>query len=165
MTTVKQVLDQSKSNAAQTQVPVRKGFTIRRTSGGIPVLLLFVSDPTGRWVWSYEVQSDRSLAHGEPFYHLEANDESSVTGALGMTVDSLGYLYVTTEMGIQVCDQPGRVVAIINPPGPGLFAGITFGGPDLQDLYVVAGDKLFKRHLLRKGVLPWVPQKPPVPQL
>ncbi|MGO9275614.1 MAG: SMP-30/gluconolactonase/LRE family protein [Terriglobia bacterium] len=128
-------------------------------------LLLFVSDPTGRWVWSYEVQSDRSLAHGEPFYHLEANDESSVTGALGMTVDSLGYLYVTTEMGIQVCDQPGRVVAIINPPGPGLFAGITFGGPDLQDLYVVAGDKLFKRHLLRKGVLPWVPQKPPVPQL
>ncbi|HXJ94020.1 MAG TPA: SMP-30/gluconolactonase/LRE family protein [Terriglobia bacterium] len=127
--------------------------------------LLFVSDPKTRWVWSFQVRPEGSLAQGEPFYRLEANDESAVTGALGMTVDTLGYLYVATEMGIQVCDQPGRVVAIIDRPAPGALSGITFGGPDFQDLYAVLSGKLFKRHLLRKGTLPWIPQKPPVPQL
>ena len=127
--------------------------------------LLFVSDPTSRWVWSFEVHADGSLAHGEPFYRLEMPDESSATGASGMTVDTLGHLYVATRLGIQVCDQPGRVVAIINPPNTDSLSGVTFGGSDLQDLYVVAGNKIFKRHLLRKGVLPGVLEKPPVPHL
>jgi len=127
--------------------------------------LLYVDDPDLRWVWSFQVKADGSLTNGEPFYHLESRDDSAATGAAGMTVDSQGYLYVATRLGIQVCDQPGRVLAIINSPDPGPLLGVTFGGPDLQDLYVVAGDKLYKRHLLRKGVLPWVPQKPLVPQL
>jgi len=70
-----------------------------------------------------------------------------------MTVHSLGYLYVATRLGIQVCDQLGRVVAIINPRATGPVPGVAYG------------DKLYRRHLLRKGILPWVPQKPPVPQL
>lgn len=127
--------------------------------------LLFVSDPTSRWVWSFEVQADGSLANGEPFYRLETPDESSATGAAGMTVDTLGHLYVATRLGVQICDQPGRVVAIINPPNSDSLSGVTFGGSDFQDLYVVAGDKIFKRHLLRKGVRPGVPEKPPVPHL
>src|SRR5271157_1111306 len=127
--------------------------------------LLFVDDPESRWVWSFQVQADGSLTGAERFYHLETGDDSPRTGAAGMTVDSQGYLYVATELGIQVCDQPGRVLAIINSPAPGPLLGVKFGGPDLQDLYVVAGERLYKRHLLRKGVLPWVLQKPPVPQL
>ncbi len=126
---------------------------------------LYITGGAGKWIWSLQIQPDGSLANAEPFYRLETSDESSVTGAAGMAVDTLGYLYVTTDLGIQVCDQPGRVVAILSPPSSGPLSGITFGGPDLQDLYVVAGDKLYKRHLLRKGLLPWVPQKPPVPQL
>jgi gluconolactonase len=127
--------------------------------------LAYISDPTSRWVSSSQVFEAGELIYSEPFYRLETPDESSISGAAGMTVDSLGYLYVTTNMGIQVCDQPGRVVAILTPPTLDPLAGVVFGGPDLQDLFVVAGDKLYKRHLLRKGTLPWVPQKPPAPQL
>ncbi len=127
--------------------------------------LLYADDFEHRWVWSFQVQADGSLVNGEPFYRLETQDDSYFTRAVGMTVDNLGYLYVATNLGIQICDQPGRVVAILNPPVSEPLSGIVFGGPDLQDLYVVAGDKLFKRHLLRKGILPWVAQKPPVPQL
>jgi gluconolactonase len=130
--------------------------------------LLDVTDAWSKWVMSFQIEPDGSLVNGEPFYHLETQDESSASGAVGMTVDSLGYLYVATYIGIQVCDQPGRVVAIINQPNPeaeGGIVSVAFGGPDLQDLYAVDGGKLFKRHMLRKGVLPWVPEKPPVPHL
>jgi gluconolactonase len=127
--------------------------------------LAYITDPATRWVKSMQVLQGGGLVYAEPFYRLETQDESSLTGAAGMAVDSLGYLYVTTNMGIQVCDQPGRVVAILTPPTLDPLSGVVFGGPDLQDLFVVAGDKLYKRHLLRKGTLPWVPQKPPVPQL
>jgi gluconolactonase len=127
--------------------------------------LLLVDDSAGRWVWSFEIESDGSLANGQPFYRLEIPDESSATGADGMTVDSEGYAYVTTRTGLQVCDQIGRVVAILNKPQPGPLSNVVFAGPDLESLYVTAGDKVFRRHVRRKGTLPWAPVEPPVPRL
>jgi len=82
-----------------------------------------------------------------------------------MTVDTDGYLYVTTGVGLQICDQPGRVVAIINKPQSGPLSNVVFAGPDMQTLYVTAGDNVFWRHVRRKGTLPWTPVKPPAPQL
>jgi gluconolactonase len=127
--------------------------------------LLLVDDATEKWVWSFQIQANGSLANGEPFYRLETRDESSRTAAAGMAVDTLGYLYVATNLGIQVCDQPGRVVAIINSPAPGPLLGVTFGGADFQYLYVDVRDKIYRRHLLRKGVPPGTIVEPPVPHL
>ncbi len=127
--------------------------------------LLNVADSRGRWVWSFQIQPDGSLAHGQPFHRLEIADDSSSTSADGMTIDRDGYLYVTTRIGLQVCDPPGRVVAIIDKPQPGSLANVVFAGPDLDWLYVTAGDKVFRRQVRRKGVLPWSPLKPPKPQL
>jgi gluconolactonase len=127
--------------------------------------LLMVADTANKWVWSYQVQEDGSLANGEPFYRLETQDDSSASGADGMALDTEGYLWVATRLGIQVCDQPGRVVAILNKPQPGPISNLVFGGPDLQTLYVTAGDKVFRRPVKRKGVVSWMPVKPPVPRL
>ena len=127
--------------------------------------LLLVADTGTKWVWSFQVQADGSLAHGEAFYRLETADESSVSGADGMTVDSEGHLYVTTDLGIQVCDQPGRVVAILSKPHAGSLSNAVFAGPNLDWLYVTAGDRVYRRHLRRKGVFPWQPIKPPQPRL
>ncbi|HEV2417745.1 MAG TPA: SMP-30/gluconolactonase/LRE family protein, partial [Terriglobia bacterium] len=127
--------------------------------------LLLVDDAGTKWVWSFQIQPDGSLADGEPFYRLETLDESSATGSAGMTVDSEGYLYVTTRLGIEVCDQPGRVVAILNAPGSGSSSSIVFGGPDLQTLYVEAGGKVYRRRLRRTGVRAGTLLTPPVPQL
>jgi sugar lactone lactonase YvrE len=126
--------------------------------------LLIVDDMNNRWAWSFQVQPDGSLSNGEAYYHLDTPDESSISGADGMTLDTEGFLYVTTKLGIQVCDQPGRVNAIISKPAPKI-SNITFGGPDMQYIYVTAADKVFRRHLRRKGVYPWQPVKPPKPQL
>ena len=82
-----------------------------------------------------------------------------------MTVDTEGYLYVATRTGIQICDQPGRVVGVINKPWSGPLSNVVLGGPDLQTMYVTAGDKVFKRRIRRKGNVSWTLVKPPAPRL
>ena len=127
--------------------------------------LLLVVDTMDRWVGSFQIQPDGSLADGEPFYRLEISDDAPRAGGDGMTLDSEGYLYVATRTGIQVCDQPGRVVAIINKPQPKGISNVVFGGPELDWLFVTATDKVYRRHLRRKGVVSWAPVKPPQPRL
>lgn len=127
--------------------------------------LLDVSDGGTRWVRSFEIGPDNGLRAGMEFHHLEAPDESTATGADGMTLDNTGHLYVTTKLGIQICDQPGRVVGIISKPQAGPISSVVFGGAGLQTLYVTAGDKVFARRMRRTGVYPWEPVKLPRPQL
>ena len=121
--------------------------------------MLYVSDPNGKWVWSYQLQSDGSLANGEPFFRMETTDEASASGASSMAVDDQGLLYVATVLGIQICDQQGRVVAILNrpeqaDPSQGPVSGIAFGGADHQYLYAVVGNQVYRRHLARKPAQP-----------
>lgn len=130
---------------------------------------LYVADTISKWVWSFGVAADGSLSDPEPFFRLEIPDDVSQgplrPGADGMTVDSDGYLYVATKMGVQVCDPPGCVVAIISNPSDKDLSNLVFGGPDMQWLYATAGDKVFRRHLRRKGLFPWEPANPPQPRL
>ena len=126
--------------------------------------LMVLNDPNTRWVWSFQIQPDGSLANGQPFYHLEAPDESSLTDAAGMAFDSDGYLYVGTNLGIQVCDQAGRVNGIINPPpGSGGTYDVFFAGPNLQWLYATDGNRMYRRLVKHHGVA--TPVKPPQPRL
>jgi gluconolactonase len=127
--------------------------------------LLAVADSRSRWVWSFKIGPDGSLLNGQPFYRLEMADEGNHPAADGVTVDGEGYLYVATRLGVQVFDQPGRLTAIIDKPHAGTLANATFGGPQLDTLYVAAGDKVFRRVVRRKGVWPWTPVKPPQPRL
>ena len=126
---------------------------------------LFIDDTKGKYVWSFQVSEDGSLQNGSPFFRLETEDFSSATGADGMAVDSDGFLYVATSLGLQVCDQPGRVEAVIRKPQRGHFSGVVFGGADFKILYATAGDKVFRRPVRRQGASAWAPVKPPVPQL
>ena len=127
--------------------------------------LLNVNDSRGKWIWSFAVNADGSLTNGQPFYRLETPDENGFSGADGMTVDTEGHLYVASRIGLQVCDQAGRVVAILNKPHAGSLSNAVFGGPDLGTLYVTAGDRVYKRQINRKGLYSWTPKKPPMPRL
>jgi len=127
--------------------------------------LLTVADSRGKWVWSFQVEPDGSLVNGEQFYRLETSDDSSESGADGMTYDTEGFLYVATRIGVQVCDQPGRVNAIITKPQDASLSNLVFGGPGMQWLYVTNRDKVYRRHLLRKGSVSWNLIKPPMPRL
>lgn len=127
--------------------------------------MLNVNDSRGKWVWSFSVNADGSLTNGQAFHRLETPEENGASGADGMTIDTEGHLYVTSRIGLQICDQPGRVVAILNKPHAGSLSNVVFGGPDLSTLYVTAGDRVYKREIKRQGVYSWAPVKPPMPRL
>jgi gluconolactonase len=127
--------------------------------------LLYVADAGSRWVYSFQIQNDGTIKHGQKYYHLHVPDDADDAGAGGMRVDHDGRLYVATRMGIQVCDQAGRVNAIIPTP-KGQPTDLCFGGPEHNVLYVACGDVIYKRKLKTQGVDPSAaPIKPKAPRL
>jgi sugar lactone lactonase YvrE/enterochelin esterase-like enzyme len=127
--------------------------------------LLYVADSRTHWVSSYQVQADGSLAYKQRFYHLHAPDTADDAGADGMRVDREGRLYVATRMGIQVCDQAGRVNCIIPTPN-GRISNLCFGGPDFDILYATCGDRVYKRKVKAQGANAFqAPIKPPAARL
>jgi sugar lactone lactonase YvrE len=128
--------------------------------------LLFVADTAGQFVYSFQIQPDGSLTHKQPYFHLHLADGATQSGADGMTVDAQGNLYVATEIGLQFCDQAGRVNGIITKPQRAWLSNAVFGGRDLDELYVTCNDKVYKRKTRAKGVLSsQAPVKPPLPKL
>ncbi|HWF18543.1 MAG TPA: SMP-30/gluconolactonase/LRE family protein [Verrucomicrobiae bacterium] len=128
--------------------------------------LLQVSDTKGQFVYSFQVEPDGSLVDKQRYFDLHIVDGAMQSGADGMTVDTEGRLYVTTEMGIQICDQAGRVQCIIPKPARAGLPAVAFGGANRDELYVACGDKLYKRKTKAKGVLSFeAPIKPPAPHL
>lgn len=125
--------------------------------------LLYVADAAGQYVYSFQIQPDGSLAHKQPFFHLHVPEGAMESAADGMTVDAEGRLYVTTAMGLQVCDQTGWVNGIIAKPQRAWLANVVFGGPDLSDVFVTCGDKVFRRRVKTKGVLSFKPPVKPAP--
>jgi sugar lactone lactonase YvrE len=129
--------------------------------------LLNVADGHAKFTWNYQIAQDGSLVNGEPFHRFEMPEISWMSGVEGLTVDSIGHLYATSALGIQVCEQIGRCAQLLNKPefGPTPIANIAFGGPERDWLYVTQGGKLFRRQVKRTGVVAWEPVKPPKPGL
>lgn len=128
--------------------------------------LLFVADTRGRFVYSFQIQPGGALAHKQRFFYLHVPDTANDSGADGMMVDTLGRLYVATRLGVQVCDQAGRVQGIIHKPQEAWLANVCFGGPNFDQLFAACGDKVFKRKTRGRGVLSFeAPVKPPAPRL
>jgi enterochelin esterase-like enzyme/sugar lactone lactonase YvrE len=130
---------------------------------------LVLTDQDSRASWAFRFANDGTLLAGEPFFHLEMPDQVARgplrSGARGVTFDDQGYSYFATKLGVQICDQPGRVVGIIRVPGSEELTDLAFGGPDMQTLYVTAVGKVYKRHLRRKGIRPGQVLSLPKPQL
>ena len=127
--------------------------------------LLYVADYRSHWVYSYVVQPDGTLAHKQRYYHLHERDTDDEAFADGIKVDHDGNLWVATRLGIQICDQAGRVNAIIPTPN-GRITNLVFGGEKFDTLYASCNDKVYKRKLKVTGANAWdAPSKPTAPRL
>ena len=110
-----------------------------RISGGVakePVKRIIYPDLTTvawtqgedeNFVWQFILQDSR-LTCGEPFYWLHNDDPSDNLEVTTITFDAGGNLWVATRIGIQICDQNGRVRAILRlPQGCGRINEILIG--------------------------------------
>ncbi len=123
--------------------------------------LLYVADTRSHWVYSYQVKPDGSLANKQKYFHLHVPDTADDSGADGMRTDHNGRLWVATRMGLQVCDQAGRVNCIIPTPN-GRVSNLTFGGEKFDILYATCGNAVYKRKVRVRGTNSFEPPiKPP----
>ena len=127
--------------------------------------LLYVADTKTHWVYSYQIQPDGRLAHKQKYFHLHEPDTADDAGADGLEVDRDGRLYVATRLGVQVCDQAGRVHCIIPTPN-GKISNLTFAGPEFDVLLATCGDKVYQRKVKTHGAPSFnAPVKPATPRL
>ena len=122
--------------------------------------LLYVADSRSHWVYSYSIAADGTLANKQRYDHLHVPDTADDSGADGMRVDRDGRLWVATRMGLQVCDQAGRVNVIIPTPS-GRVSNLAFGGPELDWVVATCGDKVYRRKVKVKGSLNFLPPTSP----
>jgi gluconolactonase len=127
--------------------------------------LLYVADYWSHWVYSYQIQPDGTLTSKQRFYWLHCPDGADDSSADGMKVDADGRLYVATSLGIQVCDQAGRVNCIIPTPNKRI-TNLCFGGEKFDTIYATCVEKVYKRKVKTRGVHSWAaPVKPNAPRL
>jgi gluconolactonase len=127
--------------------------------------LLYVADYWSKWVYSYQIQPDGMLQAKQRYYWLHVADGMDDSSADGLRVDKNGRLYVATNLGIQVCDQAGRVNCIIPTPNKRI-TNLCFGGENFDVLYATCFDKVYKRKVKVQGVHAWAaPAKPSTPRL
>lgn len=146
------------------------------SSGGLICLspdqsLLFITGYNGRIDCVHLRDEPPLFQHGQHFYLTE--DPYGLPFPVetqAMCVDTNGWLYVATSLGIQVCDQAGRVNFII--PTPHEPQDICFGGKDLGELFIACRDRRFKTQIYKrptkaKGVVSGqqAPIKPAPPKL
>ncbi len=117
---------------------------------------VWVADSRSSFVYSYQRQADGKLTHSQRYGYLHCPDAESESIADGMTIDEEGRLYVATKLGVQILDQLGRVHLILPNPHPEnkKLSNVAFGGPELDTLFVTCTDKVYKRRLKTKGVVP-----------
>ena len=115
--------------------------------------LLICNEPNTRWLLSYVLDEQGQPMAGQRFYwlHNTTGDDSQQVGQ--MTFDENGNLYVATSMGVQVCDQNGRVRAILPLPDSAPIRSLAFVG---TKLYVVnERGEIYVRELKVSGAQPW----------
>jgi gluconolactonase len=126
---------------------------------------LYVDDWRSHWVYNFRIQADGTLTDKQRYDWLHLADSADEGGADGMKVDQEGRLYVATRLGVQVCDQIGKVNCILPTPNRRI-SNLCFGGADFSTLYVTCGDKVYRRKLKTQGLAGWSePRKPPLPKL
>lgn len=128
--------------------------------------LVYAADFGGRFVWSGQRKPDGTLAYVQPYYHLHLPPASVDvrSQADGMAVDQAGWLLVATAMGVQICDQPGRVHLIVPTPREARHPSNVALSGDI--LYATCGEKVYRRKVKLQGAQGWAaPVKPEKPKL
>ena len=105
----------------------------------------YLDDSGSDTVWAFDVNPDGTLSKKRAFATLVAPEKEKKPGrrsnADGMTIDSLGNIYVTAYGSLQVFDATGAFLGIVEfPKSP---SNCIFGGKDMKTIYVTCTDRIY----------------------
>ncbi len=121
--------------------------------------LLSVPDLHSKWVYTFQINSDGTLANMERFYRLHEQDWDDDAGIEAVCYAKDGRMLAATRAGVQVCADDGPVQAIIPLPDRSPVTGLCFGGDGLNTLYATNGREIWRRTVKPQGIgafTPWV---------
>jgi enterochelin esterase family protein len=111
-----------------------------------------VADAEGRHLWAFRIEADGRLTFGEPYYPLRVKPGQADAGVTALATDAAGRVYAATPLGVQVFDPTGRLAGVLLKPAAAPLTALTFGGKDLDTLYVACGDRIYARKTKAKGL-------------
>jgi len=110
---------------------------------------LYVFPSQSSHMRAYPVKSPGQIGTGKDFYTIRAPNGETAGGCDGVTVDTQGNLYLTTDLGIQVVSPAGKLLGTIELPEKP--ANVTFGGPERKTLYATARSSLYAMPMESQG--------------
>lgn len=113
--------------------------------------ILVEAEPCSDWLVASVIGADGSLSCRQRFYWLHNTVHCADTTVRQMAFDSRGNLFVATNMGIQICDQNGRVRAILPLPAGKPAEAMAIIG---DRLYAKSGATVYVRRLDMHGCHP-----------
>lgn len=111
--------------------------------GSLDGKVLYVTDPGASKTYKYDIKAEGSLANKTLFLNV---------GGDGMTIDTEGNIYLTTDgkKAIDVFSKEGELIdSIAVPEQP---SNVSFGGKDLNELYITARTSLYRVEVNKKGM-------------
>ncbi|MFO0883459.1 MAG: RICIN domain-containing protein [Pirellulales bacterium] len=125
--------------------------------------LLSVAEGHSKWVYSYQINDDGTLAHKERFFHLHVADWEDDAGPESLCYSLEGRQFIATRSGIQISADDGPTQIILPVPGGGRVTGVAIGGPQNDMLFAFCMNKIWKRKIQQHGVgafSPWTKVTP-----
>ena len=106
-----------------------------------------VKSEKDNFIWAYDVKEDGTITNGRQFAKLfltgnVMDRKGRSSSADGMAIDTMGNLYVCTYYGVQIFNNKGVFIGMINLPS--FPVSLCFGDNDMKTLYIVSYSKVFK---------------------
>lgn len=107
--------------------------------------LLSVAEGHSKWVYSYQVNPDGTLANKERFFHLHVADWDDDAGPESLCYSIEGRQFIATRSGVQISADDGPTQVILPVPDRSRVTGVALGGPDRDTLFAFCGSRIWKR--------------------
>lgn len=118
-----------------------------------------VSSEKDNFIWAYDVNEDGTISNGRKFAQLLLPEEvldrkAHSSSADGMAIDKAGNIYVCTYLGVQIFNQQGNYVGMINLPS--FPVSLCFGDEDMKTLYIVSYSQVYKIRTNMEGFVQYL---------
>ena len=107
--------------------------------------LLSVAEGHSKWVYSYQVNDDGTLANKERFFHLYVADWEDDAGPESLCYSREGRQFIATRSGVQISADDGPTQVILPVPDRARVTGVCLGGGEKDTLFAFCGNKIWKR--------------------